>query len=48
MAVLIGVAGFAAGVLVSAQGQIMQAVVDTAVNTSPQISPEEKIQVMGL
>lgn len=48
MGILVGVAGFAAGILVSAQGQIMQSVVDTAVNTSPQISPEQKIQVMGL
>jgi hypothetical protein len=48
MGVLVGVSGFAAGILISAQGQIMQSVIDTAVNTSPQITPEQKTQVMGI
>lgn len=34
------------GVIVSAIGQILQAVLDTAVNTSPFMSDEQKIRVM--
>jgi hypothetical protein len=36
------VGGFVAGVIIAAQGQIMLAVLDTAVNTSPLATNEEK------
>lgn len=36
------------GVLVAAQGQILRATIDTAVNTSPLISREELLQVLSL
>jgi hypothetical protein len=36
------------GILVSAQGQILQAALDTAVNTSPILTQEEMRQIMSL
>lgn len=36
------------GILVSAQGQILQAALDTAVNTSPLLTQEEMRQIMSL
>lgn len=52
--VLVGFAGagvvaftaFVMGVLISAQGQMLRAAVDTAVNSSPLLTPEEVSQVI--
>jgi hypothetical protein len=43
-----GLLGFATGVLVSAQGQIMLAMIDTAVNTSPLVDRSEKAKMIGI
>jgi hypothetical protein len=45
---ILGLLGFAAGVLISAQGQIMQSTIDTAVNTSPLIDAAEKARLIGV
>jgi hypothetical protein len=47
-AVLTALTGFAMGVLISAQGQIMQSMIDTAVNTSPLIDNTEKAHLIGV
>jgi hypothetical protein len=39
---------FASGVIIAAQGQIMLAMLDTAVNTSPNADPIEKATIMNL
>lgn len=39
---------FVLGILVAAQGQMLRATLDTAVNTSPVLTSEEKIQMMSL
>lgn len=44
----LGGMGFVAGTLLAAQGQVMIAVLDTAVNTSTALSDSEKLTVMGL
>jgi hypothetical protein len=36
------------GVVVAAQGQILKAVLDTAVNSSPFLSNDEKAKIMSL
>ncbi len=45
--VVFALLGFAAGVLISAQGQIMQSMIDTAVNTSPLLSADQKARMIG-
>jgi len=42
----VAVAGFIAGVLVAAAGQFMYATIDTAVNTSPLITVDEKSSII--
>lgn len=39
---------FIAGILTAAVGQFMSAAIDTAVNTSENISPDEKSEILGL
>jgi hypothetical protein len=39
---------FVSGVITAAQGQIMLAMLDTAVNTSPNADASEKATIMGL
>jgi hypothetical protein len=39
--------GFVAGVIMAVQGQIMMAVLDTAVNTSPLATNQEKTVALG-
>jgi hypothetical protein len=46
--VAIALFGFVVGVLISAQGQIMQSMIDTAVNTSPLIDAAEKARLIGI
>jgi hypothetical protein len=46
--IMVGFFGFAAGVMISAQGQIMLAMIDTAVNTSPLVSATENAYLIGL
>ncbi|MGA3264063.1 MAG: carboxypeptidase-like regulatory domain-containing protein [Terracidiphilus sp.] len=46
--VVVALSGFAIGVLISAQGQIMQSMIDTAVNTSPLIDAAEKAHLIGI
>jgi hypothetical protein len=46
LAAAIVVASYIAGIMVAAQGQIVLAVLDTAVNTSPLLSQEEKAEVI--
>ncbi len=48
LGVITGFLFFIVGVVVSAVGQVLKANVDTAVNTSPFISNEEKSYIMGL
>ena len=45
---IVGFVGWAIGVLISAQGQIAKATLDTAVNSSPFLSNEERAKVMSL
>ena len=45
---IVGFAGWAIGVLISAQGQMVKATLDTAVNTSPFLSNEERARIMSL
>lgn len=46
--VVVALSGFAIGVLISAQGHIMQSMIDTAVNTSPLIDAAEKARLIGI
>ena len=48
IAAIVGVLFFFVGVLVSAQGQILKASLDAAVNTSPFLEIEEKAKVMSV
>ncbi len=48
LGVAIGALFYVAGVLVSAQGQILKASLDAAVNTSPFLMIEEKAKVMSV
>ncbi len=45
---IIGFIGFIGGTIVVSQGQMMLAILDTAVNTSPLAPSEEKAYVMNL
>jgi hypothetical protein len=45
---IVGFVGWAIGVLISAQGQMVRATLDTAVNTSPFLSNEERAKTMSL
>jgi chromate transport protein ChrA len=47
-AVIIGVVFFLFGILVSAQGQILKASLDSAVNNSPFLTNDQKAQTMSL
>jgi hypothetical protein len=47
-AVAVGVFFFVFGALISAQGQVFKASLDTAVNTSPFLSNEERAAIMSL
>ncbi|MCW3098443.1 MAG: hypothetical protein JWL77_4061 [Chthonomonadaceae bacterium] len=48
LAVIIGAMFYLLGILVSAQGQILKASLDGAVNSSPFMSNDQKAQVMSL
>jgi hypothetical protein len=48
MGALIGFGGFITGIVVSAQGQMLKALLDTAVNTSPFLANPERTKIMGL
>jgi len=45
---IVGFVGWAIGVLISAQGQMVKATLDTAVNSSPFLSNEERAKIMSL
>ena len=45
---IVGFAGWATGVIISALGQMVKATLDTAVNSSPFLSNEERKEVMSL
>jgi len=47
-AAIVGIPIYVLGVLVSAQGQILKATLDTAVNTSPLLTKDEMRQIMSL
>lgn len=48
LGILVGVLAFLFGVHLSAQGQILRATLDTAVNSSPFLTDPEKAQAMSL
>lgn len=48
LAMLIGALFWVCGVVVSAQGQILQATLDTAVSVSPFLSDAQRVRAMGL
>jgi hypothetical protein len=48
VAAIVGLLFWVVGVVVSAQGQILQATLDTAVATSPFLSSAERAEAMGL
>lgn len=43
-----GILFYVAGVVISAQGQLLQATLDTAVNSSPLLDNEQKAQILAL
>lgn len=43
----VGVPLYALGILVSAQGQVLKATLDTAVNTSPHLDNDQKARIIG-
>ena len=45
---IVGFVGWAIGVVISAQGQMVKATLDTAVNSSPFLSNEERAKMMSL
>ena len=47
-AAMVSAIGYGCGMLVSAHGQLMSAILDTAVNTSPHLQQSEKAAVMAL
>jgi len=47
-ALLVGLLFYFVGVLVSAQGQILKASLDSAVNTSPFLTNEQRAKIMSL
>ena len=48
LAAMVAGGGFITGILTAALGQFMSATIDTAVNTSENISGEEKAEILGL
>jgi hypothetical protein len=48
LAVIVGFPVYVLGVLVAAQGQILKATLDTAVNSSPLLTKDEMRQIMSL
>lgn len=46
--IAIGGLGYIAGTFLTAQGQFMSAMLDTAINTSPHLQDSEKASIMGL
>jgi hypothetical protein len=48
LALLVGVPMYQMGVMTSAQGQILLALLDTAVNTSPVVADDGKATILGL
>jgi hypothetical protein len=48
LAAIVGIPIFVLGVLVTAQGQILKATLDTAVNSSPLLTKDEMKQIMSL
>ena len=46
--VVVGAFFYVIGTIVSSQGQILQATLDSAVNTSPHINNSEKAEIMSL
>ena len=47
-AVIVGGGGFILSVLISAQGQVLKATLDTAVNTCPFLQNEQRAEIMHL
>jgi hypothetical protein len=47
-AIPLGVGSFVTGMLISAQGQMLRASIDTAINTSPFLTVEQRAQIMSL
>ncbi|MFZ0959493.1 MAG: hypothetical protein WAO35_01205 [Terriglobia bacterium] len=45
---VVGLAVWIAGVFITAQGQLLRALLDTAVNTSPLFSNTDKERIMGI
>ena len=45
---VVGFVGWAIGVLISAQGQMVMATLDMAVNSSPFLSNEDRAEIMSL
>ena len=46
-AIIVGGGGWISGIIIMAQGQIVQSVIDTAVNTSPLLDNPSKAQFLG-
>ncbi|MDR3706782.1 MAG: hypothetical protein P4L33_00650 [Capsulimonadaceae bacterium] len=46
--IVVWISSFVAGMLISAQGQVLKANVDTAVNTSPFLSDSQRATTMSL
>jgi hypothetical protein len=47
-AIIVGGGGWISGIIIMAQGQIVQSVIDTAVNTSPLLDNPSKAQFLGV
>jgi hypothetical protein len=48
LAVIVGGGGFILGTLLAAQGQVLKATLDTAVNSSPFLSNDQRVEIMSL
>jgi len=48
MSILVGVAFYVAGAMIDAQGKVLLAALDSAVNTSPFLALEQKAEIMSL
>jgi hypothetical protein len=48
LAVIVGGGGFALGTLLAAHGQVLKATLDTAVNTSPFLTNQQRAEIMSL
>jgi len=46
--IVVGGLGFIFGVMVSAQGQLLKAILDTAVNSSPLLDDDQRARMMSL